>query len=210
MIEKVDNFIFRKWLETLQDIAGENGLKSILNYAHLEQYIDNFPPDNDELAVPVKHLQNLYKAILELFGQKGAHGLQLNVGRKVMKNLIEGRPLVTLPIKAAACLLPESKKMRMTLETFQEQSLERAPTTLGKGRFELREEKEYFIYIDRDYEGSEGIVSNSPVCGFLVGMLQYSLEWITGKPHKIEEIECKAMGHPADVLKIWKIPQHEG
>lgn len=204
MPEKVDNFIIRKWLETLQDIVGENGLKSILNYAHLSQYIDNFPPDNDEIVIPVQHLQALYKAILDLFGHKGAHSLQLNVGKKVMHNMIEGRPAITLPVKAAAYLLPVSTKMRMTLEKFMEESLKRAPTTLGKGRYELREEEDYFLFIDRDYEGSEGITSDKPVCGFLVGMLSYSIEWITGHPHRVEEIECKAMGRPADVIRLWK------
>ena len=207
MPEKVDNFIMRKWLETLRDIVGENGLKSILNYAHLPFYIDSFPPDTDEIAIPVEHLQQLYKAILELFGQKGAHSLQLTVGREVMHNMIEGRPAVTVPVKAAAHLLPESKKMRMTLKKFIDQSLKRAPSKLGEHRYELREEEDCFLFIDRDYEGSVDIVSTGPVCGFLVGMLHYSMEWITGHPHTVKEIECRAMGYPADVIKIWKSPE---
>jgi predicted hydrocarbon binding protein len=204
MPETVDNFILRKWLETLQDILGENGLKSVLNYAHLHVYVGNFPPDNDEIAIPVEHLQALYKAILDLFGHRGAHGLQLNVGKKVMENMIKSRPAVTIPIKAAARFVPERKRIRMTLEKFIEQSLKRAPTKLGENRYELEEKEEYFLFIDRDYEGSEGITSEEPVCGFLVGMLHYSIEWITGKPHKVEEIECRAMGYPADVIRVWK------
>lgn len=204
MIEKIDNYIFRKWLETLQDIVGKNGLKSILNYAHLEQYIDNFPPDNDELVIPVTHIQELYKAIIDLFGQKGSFGLQFNVGRKVMENLIGGLPAVTIPLKAATKLISKSRKMRLALEKFMDQSLERAPTTMGKDRYELIEEDEYFIFVDRDYEGSQGITADQPICGYLLGMLHFSIEWITGHPHKIEEIECRAMGDPADKFKIWK------
>lgn len=210
MLEEVDNFLFRKWLETLQNIVGKNGLNSILNYSHLDMYIGNFPPDNDDLAIPVQYLQHLYMAILELLGQKGAHSLQLRVGKEVMRNLIEGRPIITKPLKAAAHFLPVSKRMRMALEKFIEQSLKRAPTTLGSNRFELQEEPEYFLFIDRDYEGSEGVIANSPVCGFQTGMLQYAMEWITGTPHRVEEIECRAMGHPADVFKIWKAPERGG
>ncbi len=29
-------------------------------------------------------------------------------------------------------------------------------------------------------------------------------------PHRIEEIECRAVGHYADVFKIWKTPEKEG
>lgn len=204
MPEKIDNFIFRKWLETLQEIVGKNGSRSILNYAHLEEYIDTLPPDNDELEIPIQHLQSLYEAIIDLFGHKGAYGLQFNVGREVMKNLIGGRPAVTLPIKAATKLLSESRRVRLTLEKFIDQSLKRAPTTLGKDRYEIIEEKDYFLFIDRDYEGSEGITADRPVCGYLLGMLHYGIEWVSGHPHKIEEIECRAMGHPADIFKIWK------
>lgn len=209
MLEEVDNFLFRKWLETLQNIVGKNRLNSILNYSHLNTYIGNFPPDNDDLAIPVQYLQHLYMAVLELFGQKGAHSLQLGVGKEV-RNLIEGRPIITKPLKAAAHLLPVSKRMRMALEKFIEQSLKRAPTTLGDNRFELREEPEYFLFIDRNYEGSEGVIANSPVCGFQTGMLQYAVEWITGAPHRVEEIECRAVGHPADVFKIWKALERGG
>lgn len=204
MPEKVDNFIFRKWLETLQDIVGENGLKSILNYSKLTMYIDAFPPDNDELAIPVTHLQLLYMGILELFGQKGAYSLQLRVGKKVMQNWIHGRPLISTPIKAASYLLPETKKIRMVLENFIEQSLKRAPTALGKERYSLIEKEDYFLFIDRDYEGSEKVIATSPVCGFQTGILHYAVKWITGQEHKVEEIECRAMGYPADVFKIWK------
>lgn len=94
--------------------------------------------------------------------------------------------------------------MRMMLEKFMEQSLKRAPTNLGEDRFELKEEENYSLFIDRDNEGSEEVIANDPVCGFLIGMLHYSMEWITGHLHNVEEIECRAMGHPADVIKIWK------
>ncbi|MBU7024592.1 MAG: hypothetical protein HXS40_10545 [Theionarchaea archaeon] len=209
MPQIIDNFILRKWLETLQDIVGENGLKTILNYAHLGQYIHNFPPDNDEGAIPVEHLQSLYRTILDLFGYKGARSLQLNVGRKVMEKMVKSRPAVTIPIKTAARLLPESRRIRMTLEKFMEQSLERAPTTLGKDRYELKETDEYFLFIDYDYEGSEGVTSDRPVCGFLVGMLDYAVEWITGNPHKVEEIQCRAMGCPQEVIRVWKKAERE-
>jgi hypothetical protein len=121
-----------------------------------------------------------------------------------MENLIGGRPAITIPIKAATKLMSESRKIRMTLEKFRDQSLERAPTTLGKDRYEIIEEKDYFLFIDKDYEGSEGITADRPMCGYLLGMLHYAIEWICGHPHTIEEIECRCMGHSTDTFKIWK------
>jgi predicted hydrocarbon binding protein len=48
------------------------------------------------------------------------------------------------------------------------------------------------------------MTSSTPVCGHIVGELQYFVEWITGHEHKVEEIECRAAGHPADVFRVEK------
>lgn len=61
MIEgrKTDNLLMRMWLETIEIIVGLNGTKAILNHAQLQKYIDNFPPDNDEMEIPLEGVKNL-------------------------------------------------------------------------------------------------------------------------------------------------------
>ena len=196
---KTDNFLMRIYLETIESIVGSNGLKSILNYAHLEKYIDNFPHSNDELEIPVRETQALFRSLLELFGQKGIRGLQLRVGRELARNALEGLPAIAKALQLAARLMPESRKMRLFLERLAEENEKRLPTQI-----ELQEEEDHFIYTDRNYFLSEGIMSNAPSCHILVGTLQYFMEWITGNEHEVEEIECRAMGHPSDVLRISK------
>lgn len=203
MDKKIDNTLMRVYLDTIQYILGLNGLKSILNYAHLEKYIDNFPPDNDKIEVPRDDLRQLYLALREMFGQKGTRGLQLRVGRELTNTFLEKRPAVK-SMKLAARLLPEMKRMRLSLERFIEESVKRLPSSGDTPQFELHEEEDYFLFIDRDSYTSEGITSDRPICDIYVGNLESSLEWITGHHHKIEEIECRAMGHSADVFKIWK------
>jgi predicted hydrocarbon binding protein len=75
-----------------------------------------------------------------------------------------------------------------------------SPTT------ELREGEDCFFLIEKDWVESEGKSSEMPVCVLTVGMIQQVLEWITGKEYAVEEIECRAMGYPADVFKISKVP----
>lgn len=73
MIEgrKIDNFTMRIYLETIQSIVGPNGLKSILNYDHLEQYIDNIPPDNDKVEVPeTKRMRLALEKFVEGFEER--------------------------------------------------------------------------------------------------------------------------------------------
>lgn len=211
MAEKeTENFHMRMWLETLQNIVGPHGLNAILNHAHLEKYKDAFPPGNDEKEIPLEDVKNLRLSLIDLFGSKGAWGLQLRIAREITRIFIERRSGVTKALQVAGKLLSENKKIRITLERYMEQAGKMTSFTSDTPRFELREEEDYFLLIDRDRYESEGITSEAPVCGIIVGTLQAMIEWITGHKHKVEEVECRAMGYPADVFKIWKAREEEG
>lgn len=187
------------WLDTLQNVVGVQGLKSVLNYAHLEKYIDNFPPSNYELEVPLEDLRNLFFSFYEVFGGKGIYGLQLRVGRERARIVLEEHTPFSRIAKVAARLFPEQKKMRTALKKTKEETEQLYPTQI-----KLHEEESSFLYIDEANFESEGVMSNRPVCGVFVGTLQYIMEWVTGRPHNVEEIECRAMGHPADVFRVAK------
>lgn len=206
---KIDNLLMRIWLETIHEIVGSNGLNAILNHANIREYIDNFPPDDDELVIPVGDVKSLRLSLFDLFGGKGAKGLQLRVGRKITHNFIKKRPGIARATKIATRLLPEIKKMRLSLEHYKEQAEQRVSSSLDTPQFELLEEEDYFLIINRDNYMSKGVTSQTPVCGVTVGNLQAMMEWITGHPHEVEEIECRAMGHPADVFRIWKTRKEE-
>lgn len=206
---KSDNIMMRIWLETIENIVGPNGLKAILNHAQLQKYIDNLPPDNDEMEIPLEDIKNLRLSLFELFGGKGAWGLQLRVGQKITYSFIEKRPGIAKATKIATSLLSETKKMRIALEHYKKEAEQRISSSLDTSRYELLEEKDYFLFIDRDNYMSEGVSSQTPICGVTVGNFQSMMEWITGHYHEVEEIECRAMGHSADVIKIWKTRKEE-
>lgn len=200
----IDNTLMRVYLDTIQNIIGLQGLNSILNYGRVEKYINNFPSDNDELEIPREDLRKLHQSLLSLFGEKGARGILLRIGREMTFTWLEKRPAVVKSMKYAIRLLPETKKMRLSLERFVEESEKRMPSLKGSSHLELKEDKDYFLLIDDDSYTSEGIISESPVCYVYVGNLETSLEWITGHAHKVEEIQCRARGDSADVFRIWK------
>lgn len=113
--KKTDNFMMRCWLQTVENTIGPNGLKSVLNYAHLEKYIDNFPPDNDLLEIPVKDARNLFLSLYDLFGKKGSKTLSLRAGREFARVGIEGRSGLVKALLIAARLAPEKTKMHLLL-----------------------------------------------------------------------------------------------
>jgi predicted hydrocarbon binding protein len=202
--KKIDNYLMRCWLESVQGIVGSNGLRSILNYAHLQQYIDNVPPDNGELDVPRKDAQALFLSLYELFGHKGVRNLSLRTGREFARIGLEGRKNLVKAIKTAARLLPETKKIQLVLKMCATQTNETFSRQKGEVLCWVQEEEDFFLLTYKDHFESDGIIANNPVCGVAEGTIHYVIEWATGHNHDVEEIECRAMGYPTDVLRIWK------
>ncbi|MBU7017609.1 MAG: hypothetical protein HXS44_08870 [Theionarchaea archaeon] len=206
---KTDNLTMRIWLELIENIAGMNGLKSILNYAHLEKYIGNYPPENDEIEVPVEDIKTLYRSLMELFGQKGARGLQLRAGREFVRVGQRKRPDISKRLGAALQSAPESERVKIILELYIKQHEQRWTSKLGVPRYELQDKGDYILMIDRDNPMSENLKSQAPVCSTIVGFLQEMLKGLPGNPLDVEEIECRAMGHPADVFRVSRVTKEE-
>jgi predicted hydrocarbon binding protein len=209
---KTDNFSMRVYLETIESIVGHHGLKSVLNYAHLEKYIDNFPSPNNRIAIPLVDLQNLCRSLLELFGKKGIRSLQLRVGREIIKRSLEKRSWIVRVLLLLRLLPPEHFKMRGALKGLMravEKSYPCKRDVSQGSQLELQEDRDYFFVIYRDSWESEDVLSSLPVCHVTVGAIEAFLEWATGHVYEVKEIECRAMGHPADVFRISKTHEEE-
>lgn len=206
---KTDNFSMRTFLETIENIVGVNGLKSVLNYAHLQKYIGCFPPDNEELVIPLKDLRHLLFSLYVLFGSRGARSIQLQVGREIFHVGIEKRPRIAKALQLTSRLLSETRRIRLVLEKLAEYDWKAFSPELEESPIKIREEVDCFLIIHKGRYESEDILSESPVCGVFIGTIEVMVEWITGHPHKVEEIECRAMGHPADVFRVLKARAEE-
>ncbi|MBU7014193.1 MAG: hypothetical protein HXS52_04755 [Theionarchaea archaeon] len=198
--KRVSNYAMRNWLESTESILGANGLKSVLNHSNLKKYIDNFPPPDYEMQIPEEDFRGFFNSLMELFGEKGSRSLQLRMGRETVRIDIEKyNQRLVKAILLAARLVPETKKMRLILDRYKEE-YERS----YHDSIDIQENDDHFLVIQKACFMSEGVTSQVSVCGVLVGAIEYSIEWVTGHRHKVEEIECRAMGHPADVFRISK------
>lgn len=206
---KTDNITLRLWLETLESVIGVNGVKSLLNYTHLEKYITSPPPDNDNLDIPLEDLHRLYLSLLELFGRKGARSLQLRIGREFIRIGVTKRPTIAGALKLSTRFIPMQMRISFALKKFADEYDRRQPSPLYSPRLEAREEEDCFLLIDKDNFESEGVTSDTPMCATCVGRLQYLMEWITGHTYDIQEIECRAMGDQFDVFRVPKAPVEE-
>ncbi|MBU7014997.1 MAG: hypothetical protein HXS43_09230 [Theionarchaea archaeon] len=201
----------RIYLETTEGIVGHHGLESVLNYAHLEKYIDNFPPSDDKTDVPLEDLQILCRSLLELFGRRGVRSLQLRIGREIVKKSFEKYSWATRLLLCLRFLGPEQPRLRHALVKLIGAVEKRypSPEDMSEPRLELQEEEDCFLIIFRDNWESEDVFSSSPVCHVTVGALAALAEWTTGHVHEVREIECRASGYPADVFRVSKACERE-
>ena len=174
---KIDNLIMRVFLETTESIIGPNGLRSILNYGGLQQYINTLPPDNDELEIPVEHLNSLYRSINETFGDNGAYTLKLRVGRENVRRGLEKRPTIAKAMRMASRLLSETRRMRLGLERLMEYMDRGSSADSETPHVEFREEDDYFFIIQR--ENLESLAEDEILAFYKTG--NWSLEEILEK-----------------------------
>ncbi|MBU7014076.1 MAG: hypothetical protein HXS52_06575 [Theionarchaea archaeon] len=199
------NYEMRTWLETIQNIVGANGLKSILNHAHLQHYQSNLPPKDYQFRIPLEDVANLFGSLNTLFGERGTRSLQLRIGREFTRVTIDNyNPVMAKSLQIASRLVPETTKMRLALRKFKEEMEKGLSLTI-----ELTEESDWFLLSIKGIFVSEGITSKTPVCHAYVGILDYLIEWITGHPHEVREIQCRAQGFSADVFRISKNTEEE-
>ena len=76
------NLIARIYLEAIEDVMGSNGIKALLNLAHMPHLIDNYPPGNLSKAFDFTEFAQLNEAMETMYGPRGGRALSQRAGRK--------------------------------------------------------------------------------------------------------------------------------
>ena len=187
-------------LLAMEEILGRNGIHAILNHTELQQWINNYPPNNLDLSFPFEDLSRIQVGLEEIYGPRGGQGLALRIGQASFKyGLREFGPMLGITDMAFR-LLPLPTKLSQGAEIFAD--------TFNKftdQRVRIDDtEKKIFWHIERCPVCWQRKV-NKPSCDLAVGILQEALYWISGgKFFDVTEIACIAQGDPACTIVIEK------
>jgi predicted hydrocarbon binding protein len=192
--EKIPNQMFYLALTTLDEIVGKNGTRSILNYANLRKFIDNYPPNNLDEEYITRDFSRILAGMIDLLGEKGARTLMFRAGIKAFRIMHEGFPS-----------LYNIQDQNPSLET-------------EDGRF-AEFARIYGIMVDASvpiwgdifkyYPCPEGVAlelspcihcnglkTSVPICTAQVGFQFGIAQWIIGRQITIIETHCIAAGDP--------------
>jgi len=197
------NKFARIFFESVKEITGENGLKTILNYANLPDLIDNYPPDNLERAFDFAHFSMINQALEDIYGIRGGRGLALRIGRTTFDDVLKDYGELAGVSDLAFRVLPLQTKISLGLQAmakiFTEKSDQISKVTENDDEYQYSVERCPICW------GRTG--AEQPVCYYMIGLLQEGLNWVSGgKEFRIIETECIALGDTACKFIIQKEP----
>jgi predicted hydrocarbon binding protein len=200
---------YMRWaLSAIEEVAGKNGLVVILREAGLEEFKDNFPPDNDDFdGLTVGQYADLNAAVLNFFG-RAAKSMSMRVGRVSARQALEKQAeLFNVVALTALKVMPLNMQMKLGQGRMYDgfRKIWAAHGQQFEGR--LEEDGDAWVHIRETCTNCAGKATEEPICWLSTGTLHESLQWLTGKEFEIVQTECRAMGAPACVWRVSKKPK---
>ena len=169
-VKKVKKIVFSALLTALQDIMGEDGKKSVLRFAGLDEFINKeVPPSLDE-SISFETFKALLQSMHNLLGH-GTNAILYESGRKF-----------------ALYLSP----FGISLEDI----IKKLAVWLG-GDWEIQkvpDDPAQSILKIKNCPICQGITSSNPVCHIISGTISRIKEEATGIKYFVKEIACIATG----------------
>lgn len=189
-------------LLAMEEILSHNGVNAVLNVAELPEYIDRYPPHNQDLEVPFDHISAMQVSLENIYGPRAGRGLALRVGRACFKyGLREFGPELGLT-DLAFRLLPLSTRLKQGSQAFAALF-----NNFTDQRVRLEYDQEHIYWHIERCPLCWGRQADGPVCSLAVGLLQEALYWVSaGKYFQVEEKSCLAAGDSTCTIVINQTP----
>ncbi len=195
------NKIGRLCLLSLEEVMGRNGVKALLRLGGLNEYIDEYPPNDLKKEFPFEAIAALETALQTMYGPRGARGLELRAGRVAFTlGLKEFGPLLGMA-DLALKLMPVTMKLKIVLNATA-QTFDRFSDQASH----VEEERTKFVYhITKD---PSSLRSDAGLNFYIArGILEEATAWVSGgRRFSVEQVSSMALGAPTTSFEILKEP----
>ena len=199
-IRKVSNAALRTLFMAIEQVMGVNGIKAVLNFGGLKRFIDHYPPNTLEKEVSYFDYAEAQQAVEDFYGQRGARGFMLRIGRATFRFALEEQPAILGLAGLALKLLPAELRMKLILNRIAKGAGE----TLDMPTH-VEETPEYYIYVVKDCPCRyRKRTLKTPCCYVTVGGLMEAMRWATGVEHNVTEYNCINVGDDACRYRVEK------
>lgn len=198
---------FARWIFlAMRDVMGMNGLNALLSLATLENYMEDFPPDDLARQFDFAYIAAMSEALENMYGTRGGRGMALRIGRasfsQGMKTFGAFAGMTTPSFKA----LPLDQQVQLGVQV-----LVNVFNNFSDQDTSLEDKGDFFNIEIVNSPMVWGRTTDRPACHALVGICQESLRWASvGHEFHVQEIACRATGSEQCVFKVNKHPIGQG
>jgi hypothetical protein len=197
------NKFARLTIEAFEEIMGKNGLNAILNLAGLQQYLNEYPPDNLEKGFDFSDYTALMVALEDMYGPRGGRGLALRAGRAVFAGGLRAFGALAGVGDLAFKVLPMNAKLKIgvpAMANIFSQFSDQISNVYEEG-------SDRIVYTMERCALCWNRKSDKPVCYMGQGLLQEGLRWVSGgHEFKVDMATCIAKGDDMGRYVIYKEP----
>lgn len=201
-----------RWaLQAAEEVAGKAGLAIVLNQNDLGHLVNAYPENLNRVSgkYSLGEYARLNVGLLNFFG-RGGRSMIMRVGR-ISNRLGVEQLNATMggAIMTALKLAPESMRVKKSLDVVKF-GFEKFWTYQGIQPLHISlEERSDSMLIKFETCGCCcGYTADMPICYMFTGYFQEGLHGLFGKDREVQvkELECRAMGAPACVWEMSKLP----
>ncbi len=191
----------RSIITSAEEILGKNGVNALLNFAGLQAYIDNYPPDNIAKGFPFSHVARIQQGLYDMYGAKGARVFAIRGGEETFQHSLSKYDKVQKAARAAMGLGSTDVRAKLGLQFFS-----KFFNTVSDQVVRIDEDDNYYYWVIERCPMCWERQSAEPVCHLGVGVLKAAANWATERNFRVQEIKCTAMGAEACVYAMDKQP----
>jgi predicted hydrocarbon binding protein len=184
----------------VEEVVGKSYTQSFLSKANLSEFINNYPPANDERKFSPNVPSKMYVAYSSTLGGRGSRTAFLRVGRVLVGLLSKSNPLFVEAIskaRASGVSLPE--KLETALEALV-QYLNTFEPDLAK--WSNADETNYLVTMKHSLTCLDR-QSTMPEGSMVIGMIQELGRQVSGgKEFRVTETQCCLMGAATCVFQL--------
>jgi predicted hydrocarbon binding protein len=194
------NAALRTLFMAIEQVMGPEGIRAVQNSGELKRFGGRYPPDNLEKRASHIAYAEAQQAIEDIYGQRGARGWMLRIGRATFRFALEEQsPSLALALK----VLPEERRLKLMLNRVARGAAELLDTPAH-----VEETAAHFIYVVEDCPCRfRQRTLKTPCCYVTVGGLMEAMRWATGLAHDVTEYTCINCGDDACRYRVEKRPR---
>ena len=203
---RCSNQYARLILQSLIEVAGENGMRAVCRLAGLAALIDDLPPENEAREFDHSDLAAIFQTLNEIFGSHGSRSLAFKAGQMTVVSMLEtyganfevgGQPQPEIPMDEKVDKGLEGVRFMLLQVSDQQVDLMHDETSGA-----------WWVKV-RDCPICQGRESAEPVCAFTEGMLDQAVfQFSGGSKFQVREMDCIAAGGDACRFLV-QIPKPE-